>query len=314
MHYLASEISELHGGMTSFFMHDHNQSKILEAFTGTNEIPVEEFRNALTSAWQLEVQSKFEGWRDIKIPTWSDKTFQEEEMEFVYPYYEGINQMGFAVVQFSHGFQEENCSKVEVLLEVCRGLYLDQYHETGKREAYQAKTSGGGNTKKEREKLGFFCKTIWEEIGMSDMETFFFIEIENLGDRELFPFHLYLYNSANKKYNPFIYANSPFNKEKRTFLEQSLEKGARLAISHKQKRTFLDDLELDPEDVIGLKSKPVHKLEKKRIEKLKAMNPDLDISEDPETGPLRSKIKLNDQPSACRTILKSVLIMMTLCQ
>ena len=77
---------------------------------------------------------------------------------------------------------------------------------------------------------------------MKTKSDFFFIEIEHLREKILFSFHIYIFNSLNNKFNTFLYANSPLNEEKKSFLVFILDRGGKIAILKKQQKTFFRNL------------------------------------------------------------------------
>ncbi|MCP4913062.1 MAG: hypothetical protein GY909_08080 [Oligoflexia bacterium] len=100
---------------------------------------------------------------------------------------------------------------------------------------------------------------------MENIENeYFHIELEMLGESQLFPFNVFIYNPSNETYTPYLYGNSPLTEEKKNFLDYILEKGAELAISMKQKKTFLRDRELKEEDIPDLAPTELHELIVKR--------------------------------------------------
>ena len=60
-----------------------------------------------------------------KTPSWIDKNFQTEQQEFVFPFYDGQKFLGLAVALFNGAFAQADARKVEIIIETCRGLYLD---------------------------------------------------------------------------------------------------------------------------------------------------------------------------------------------
>jgi HD-GYP domain-containing protein (c-di-GMP phosphodiesterase class II) len=96
---------------------------------------------------------------------------------------------------------------------------------------------------------------------MKTKSDFFFIEIEHLREKILFSFHIYIFNSLNNKFNTFLYANSPLNEEKKSFLVFILDRGGKIAILKKQQKTFLKTMQFLKDEVQSLKVNPPHKLE-----------------------------------------------------
>ena len=107
---------------------------------------------------------------------------------------------------------------------------------------------------------------------MTKEKSYFEISIKHLKGKTLFPFHLYIFNPLNSEYSPFIFANSPLNKEKIKFLKYILERGGKLAVSIDQKETFLENQQIDEKEVPSLKKPEAHELEKKQIANMRAFN------------------------------------------
>lgn len=93
---------------------------------------------------------------------------------------------------------------------------------------------------------------------------YFTIELKMLKEKKVFPFNLYIYNPASKKYTKFLHANSPFTSKKREFYKFLEERQGKLAISIEQKNTFLKSTALKESEVSDLAPKKLHQLEKAR--------------------------------------------------
>lgn len=100
----------------------------------------------------------------------------------------------------------------------------------------------------------------------------------------VFSFHLHIYNKTSDQFNLFLPAGSPLNEERVELLETYLNKGATLAVTMKQKRTFLSSTGLKIEDVPSLCEEPVHELVKaqetreKELEEKKKKGNQLDLT------------------------------------
>ncbi|ATH08294.1 hypothetical protein BIY24_10145 [Halobacteriovorax marinus] len=105
---------------------------------------------------------------------------------------------------------------------------------------------------------------------MSKVRDYFFIDIEHLGDKKLFPYHLFVYNPNSDSTSPFLKANTPLVKDKLDFLEFILSKGGRLAVDKRQKNTFLTTHSYKEDDIEDLQEK-VHHLEEERERKIKEL-------------------------------------------
>lgn len=94
---------------------------------------------------------------------------------------------------------------------------------------------------------------------------FFMIERDHLKGKNIFPFQVYVFNPLHKKYSLFLNGNRPLTKELETFLEFLLERGGKIAILKKQRRTFLTAQDYQESEIPSLKSRDLHELEKERI-------------------------------------------------
>lgn len=98
---------------------------------------------------------------------------------------------------------------------------------------------------------------------------FFIIDKEHLKEKKTFPFQLYIFNPAHKKYSMFLNGNRPLTKEHNDFLDYILERGGKLAILKNQRKTFLVAQETDASQIPSLKERELHPLEKERIMNMK---------------------------------------------
>jgi response regulator RpfG family c-di-GMP phosphodiesterase len=84
---------------------------------------------------------------------------------------------------------------------------------------------------------------------MISEEQVFFTNLRRLGDKYIYPFHLYLHHPSKKQCFLFLEANCPLTPERRKFLSHFEKNGAKLAIKSDQKLTFeryLKDVHLLP--------------------------------------------------------------------
>lgn len=99
---------------------------------------------------------------------------------------------------------------------------------------------------------------------MESEKLYFLIDLEHLGEAQLFPFHMHVFNPMTKQYSPYLYANSPLTGAKRELLLQIIEKGGKIAVPMKQKKTLLHQLEITEEQIPDLAPEKVHHLEERR--------------------------------------------------
>lgn len=72
------------------------------------------------------VQSLIDKWGEITLPTWSDETFQSEVMDFVYPFFEDGEKLGFCIARFYDSVKNhDQAKKVELLITMAKGVYLE---------------------------------------------------------------------------------------------------------------------------------------------------------------------------------------------
>lgn len=83
---------------------------------------------------------------------------------------------------------------------------------------------------------------------------YFYIEKQMLKDQKVFPFHLYVFNQVNKLHSLFLHPNSPLDQPREQLLDYIIERQGLLAISKKQKKTFLQQLNLTENDIPSLKA------------------------------------------------------------
>jgi response regulator RpfG family c-di-GMP phosphodiesterase len=98
---------------------------------------------------------------------------------------------------------------------------------------------------------------------------FFVIEKEHLKSKKTFPFQLFIFNPAFKKFSMFLNGNRPLTKEHESFLDYILEKGGKLAILKNQRKTFLVAQETSALEIPSLKERELHPLEKERLMNIK---------------------------------------------
>jgi len=98
---------------------------------------------------------------------------------------------------------------------------------------------------------------------------FFIIDRDHLKDRRTFPFQLYIYNPVHKKFSMFLNGNRPLTKELETFMDFLLERGGKIAVLKKQRRTFLTAQEFHESEIPSLATRELHELEKERLMNIK---------------------------------------------
>jgi len=64
-------------------------------------------------------------WEDVELPTWASNELTHKKVELIYPYFDGVDRMGLAVVYFPEGINPKQARGIEVTLEMARTLLLD---------------------------------------------------------------------------------------------------------------------------------------------------------------------------------------------
>lgn len=64
-------------------------------------------------------------WEDVELPTWASNELMKKKVELIYPYYDGVDRMGLAVVYFPDGINPKQVRGIEVTLEMARTLLLE---------------------------------------------------------------------------------------------------------------------------------------------------------------------------------------------
>jgi HD-GYP domain-containing protein (c-di-GMP phosphodiesterase class II) len=94
---------------------------------------------------------------------------------------------------------------------------------------------------------------------------FFVIEKEFLKDKKIFPFQVYIFNPVQHNFSLVLNGNRPLTEEINLYIDFFIERGGRLAILKKQKKTFLQAQEMKEYDIPSLRVKELHELEKEQI-------------------------------------------------
>lgn len=102
-------------------------------------------------------------------------------------------------------------------------------------------------------------------------ENYFHVDLELLKPKAyaIYPFQIFVYHPIAKNYNVFLHGNSPLTKEKLEFLKFITQKGGEVAISRKQKRTFLHSCRVKEEDIPSLKEVTEHEFITRQRERAK---------------------------------------------
>ncbi|PIK16094.1 hypothetical protein [Halobacteriovorax sp. JY17] len=126
--YVSKIIQSNFNGEMALFYYDEKKSRVNEATNSLNLLGDMELE-AKKPIWDKLFSRSYRSWKDIKLPTWSDETFQDDNIQFIYPYFEGASLMGFAVTWFTNKFDEKRCRELEVTLETLRGFLIANFRK-----------------------------------------------------------------------------------------------------------------------------------------------------------------------------------------
>ncbi|MBT3585724.1 MAG: hypothetical protein HN509_12540, partial [Halobacteriovoraceae bacterium] len=145
--YIAETVLNEKDGLSAFYFYESKSKMFYDGYIGHLELETDDPDDEKEEAWEELSEENLAKWQESTLPVWKDATFQEEENEFIYPFFEGQNNMGFAVVHFENQISQDDAKFIEVLLESARGIYLTNSHAAGGKGVY------GEKKKKETAKL-----------------------------------------------------------------------------------------------------------------------------------------------------------------
>lgn len=121
---------EFDAPLSLYLVHPSGADKYEPVFEGHME------PNSFYEAEEFESykHQSFGRWREIKIPTFQDETFQSDKNEFVYPYFKEEKLLGFSIVHL-HPLKgnHQDAKKIELLSLALVGVIIDEFY--GQKEA-----------------------------------------------------------------------------------------------------------------------------------------------------------------------------------
>jgi len=120
----------------------------------------------IQSKWKQKWETRLDQWKACQTPKWRDHTFQEEDNEFIFPFYEGVSLLGLVLFTPYKNFVETRSGALEVALESLRAPMLTRYHEirgTGEQRTKISKQIADKNDAKKS--TGFFSKLFGKKAG-----------------------------------------------------------------------------------------------------------------------------------------------------
>lgn len=86
----------------------------------------EKFQEKSMTTWRCpEIVSNNEVWEDVELPSWAENELKSKKVELIFPYFDGIDRMGMAVVLFPEGLDPKAANGLLTVLEMARSLFLD---------------------------------------------------------------------------------------------------------------------------------------------------------------------------------------------
>ena len=86
----------------------------------------EHFQTKSMTTWRCpEIIQNSEVWEDVELPTWAEQELSTKAVELAFPYFDGVDRMGLAVVFFPEGIKAKEANGILTALEMARTLFLD---------------------------------------------------------------------------------------------------------------------------------------------------------------------------------------------
>jgi hypothetical protein len=144
---LALEILEQHHAIVVFYSYKLSDKKFTEVFNSFSEFTnekidplkkewwfekkkdntiFEHYQSKTMSTWRCpEIIKADVIWEDVELPLWAEQELQTKAVELIFPYFDGIDRMGMALVFFPDGINPKTSHSLLTLLEMARTLLLD---------------------------------------------------------------------------------------------------------------------------------------------------------------------------------------------
>lgn len=86
----------------------------------------EHYQSKSMTTWRCpEIDSDGAVWEDVELPTWAEQELKTKQVELIFPYFDGLDRMGLAVVFFPEGLDPKSANGLLTVLEMARTLFLD---------------------------------------------------------------------------------------------------------------------------------------------------------------------------------------------
>ncbi|EQC50285.1 hypothetical protein M899_0331 [Bacteriovorax sp. BSW11_IV] len=128
--FIAEELFLRFGAHLEFYQTEHGQSSPKKIYSHYNESKL--FEEDFLKNKEIELKTRINELGPFNIPTWKDDKFLTETNTFYFPYLEGVEKLGYALIDFPKGTNDlakkEQGVVIETMIESLRGFVLDRYH------------------------------------------------------------------------------------------------------------------------------------------------------------------------------------------
>lgn len=87
-------------------------------------------------------------WEDVELPSWAQNELTSKKVELVFPYFDGVDRMGVALVFFPEGLDPKMEKHILVTLETVRTILLDSIQRKSTSNQKEDNNDENGNEKK----------------------------------------------------------------------------------------------------------------------------------------------------------------------
>lgn len=83
----------------------------------------EHYQTKSMTTWRCpEIVNNNEVWEDVELPTWAEQELKNKHVELIFPYFDGLDRMGLAVVIFPEGLNPKRPDGLLTVLEMANSL------------------------------------------------------------------------------------------------------------------------------------------------------------------------------------------------
>lgn len=156
---ISEELQKSYHAYPVFYSYKPSDDKHIEAFDSIMKMPLDQSGEEIKNWWlehkkdEIMLSEVFAksmatwvcremNWEDVELPAWAANELTNKKVELIYPYFDGVDRMGIALIYFPHGLNPKQARGIEVTLEMARTLLLD---------TIQRKTAPGPRTEEATE-------------------------------------------------------------------------------------------------------------------------------------------------------------------